>query len=50
MSGGGGDYTAISRNVVGKNVHTTIQEGKMGYDQYTVRDTEADETTFAAFL
>ena len=33
---GGGDYTAISRNVVGKNVHTTIQEGKMGYDQYTL--------------
>ena len=31
-------------------MHTIIQEGKMGYDQYTVRDTEADETTFAAFL
>ena len=33
-----------------KNVHTTIQEGKVGYDQYTVPDTEADEPTFAAFL
>ena len=28
----------------------TIQEGKMGYDQYTVPDIEADEPTFAAFL
>ena len=38
------------RNVVEKNVHATIQKGKMGYDQYTVRDPEADEPTFTAFL
>ena len=29
-------YTAISREVVGKNVHATIPKGNMGYDQYTV--------------
>ena len=29
-------YAAISRKVVGKNVHTTTQTGSMGYDQYTV--------------
>ena len=28
---GWGDYTAISRNV-GKNVHSTIEKNKMGYD------------------
>ena len=28
-------YTAISREVVGKNVHATIPKGNMGYDQYT---------------
>ena len=43
-------YTAISRKVVGKNVHTTIPKGNMGYDQYTVPDTAAVEPTFAAFL
>ena len=47
---GGGGYTAISRNVVGKIVHAAIPKGKMGYDQYTVPDTEADEPTFAPFL
>ena len=47
--GGGGDYIAISRNVVGKIVHATIQKGKMGYDQYTVPDTEADEPYFCCF-
>ena len=26
-------YTAISRKVVGKNVHATIPKGNMGYDQ-----------------
>ena len=25
-------YTAISREVVGKNVHATISKGNMGYD------------------
>ena len=29
-------YTAISRKVVGKNVHATIPKGNMGYDRYTV--------------
>ena len=43
-------YTAISRKVVGKNVHATIPKGNMGYDQYTVPDTVAVEPTFAAFL
>ena len=42
--------TAIARKVVGKNVHATIPKGKMGYDQYTVPDTVAVETTFVAFF
>ena len=29
-------HTAISRNVVGENVHATTPKGNMGYDQYTV--------------
>ena len=29
-------YTAISRKVVGKNVHATTPKGNMGCDQYTV--------------
>ena len=43
-------YTAISRKVVGKNVHATIPLGNMGYDQYTVPDTVAVEPTFVVFL
>jgi len=43
-------YTAISRKVVGKNVHSTIPKGNMGYVQYTVPDTVAVEPTFVAFL
>ena len=43
-------YTAISRKVVGKNVHATIPKGNMGYDQYTVPDAVAVEPTFVAFL
>ena len=44
-------YTAISRKrVVGKNVHSTIPKGNMGYDQYTVPDSVAVESTFVAFL
>ena len=43
-------YTAISRNVVRKNVHATILKGNMGYGQYTVPDTVAVEPTFVAFL
>ena len=43
-------HTAILRKVVGKNGHATIPKGIMGYDQYTVPDTVAVESTFAAFL
>ena len=43
-------YTAISRKVVGKNMHATIPKGYMGYHQYTVPDTVAVEPTFVAFL
>ena len=43
-------YTAISRRVVGKNVHVTIPKGNMGYDQYTVPAFAAVEPTFVAFL
>ena len=43
-------YTAISRKVVGKNVHATIPKGSMGYDQYTVPDIVAVKHTFVAFL
>ena len=43
-------HTAVSRKVVGKNVHATIPKGNMGYDQYTVPDTVAVEPTFVAFL
>ena len=42
--------TAISRKVVGKNVHATVPKGNMGYDQYTVPHTAAVEPTFFAFL
>ena len=40
-------YTAISKKVVGKNVHAIIPKGNMGYDQYTVPDTVL---TFLAFF
>ena len=44
-------YTAISRKVVGENVHATIPKGNMlGYDEYTVPDTVAVELSFVAFL
>ena len=33
-----------------KNVHATIPKGNMGYDQYTVPDSVAVESTFVAFL
>ena len=36
--------------VDGINVHATIPEGNMGYDQYTVPETVAVEPTFLAFL
>ena len=43
--------TAISRKVVGKNVHATIPKGNMGYDQYTLfLTTVAVEPTSVAFL
>ena len=43
-------YIAISRKVVGKNVHVTIPKGNMGYNQYTVPDTVAVEPTLVTFL
>ena len=42
--------TAISRRVVGKNVHATIPKGNMEYDQYTVPAFATVEPTFVAFL
>ena len=42
--------TAISRKIVGKNVHATIPNGNMGFDQDAFPDTLAVEPTFAAFL
>ena len=41
--------TAISRKVVGKNVHTTIPKGNMGYDRYTVPDDCSCRTYFCCF-
>ena len=38
-------FTAISRKVVGKNVHATIPKGSMGYEQDAVPDTVAIEPT-----
>ena len=43
-------YTAISRKVVAKTVHSTIPKGNMAYDQCTFPDTIAVESTFVAFL
>ena len=43
-------YTAISRKMVGKNVHATIPKGNMGFDQDAFPDTLAVEPTFASFL
>ena len=43
-------YTAISRKVVGKNVHAAIPKDNMGYDQSTVSDIVAVEPTFVTFL
>ena len=42
-------YTAISRKVVGKNVHATIPKGNMGYDQYTVPDDCSCRSYFCCF-
>ena len=42
-------YTAISRKVVGQNVHATIPKGNMGYDQYTVPDVCSSRTYFCCF-
>ena len=43
-------YTAISRKVVGKNVHATTQTGSMGYDQYTIPHSVAIEPTVFVFF
>ena len=42
-------YTAISRKVVGKNVHATIPKGNMGYDRYTVPGDCSCRTYFYCF-
>ena len=42
-------YTAISRKVVGKDVHATIPKGKMGYDRYTVPDDCSCQTYVCCF-
>ena len=42
-------YTAISRKVVGKNVHATIPKGNMGYDRYTVPGDCGCRTYFFCF-
>ena len=42
-------YTAISRKVVGKNVHATTQKGIMGYDQHTVPHSVAIKRTVLFF-
>ena len=43
-------YIAISRKVVGKNVHATIPKGNMGYNQYIVPDTVAVEPKLVTVL
>ena len=42
-------YTAISRMVVGKNVHVTIPKGNMGYDHYHVPNDCNCRTYFCCF-
>ena len=42
-------HTAISRKVVGKNVHTTTPKGNMGYNQYTVSTNCSCQTYFCCF-
>ena len=44
------EFYGISRKVIGKNVHTTIPKGNVGYDQYAVPDTVAVESSFCHFL
>ena len=44
------EFYGISRKVGGKNVHTTIPKGKMGYDQYAVPDAVAVESSVVAFF
>ena len=42
-------YTAFSRKVVGKNVHSTIPKGNMGYGQYTVSNECSCRTYICCF-
>ena len=42
-------YTAVSRKVVRKNVHSTTPKGNMGYDQYTVPNDCSCRTYFDCF-
>ena len=41
--------TAVSRKVVGRNVHATTPKGNMGYDQYTVPNDCSCRTYFCCF-
>ena len=43
------EYTAISRKFGRINVHATIPNGNMGYDQYTVSDDCTCRTYFCCF-
>ena len=43
------EFYGISRKVIGKNVHTTIPKGNVGYDQYAVPDTVAVESSVVTF-
>ena len=42
-------HTAISRKVVGKNVHATTPKGNLGYNQYTVPTNCSCQTYFCCF-
>ena len=42
-------HTAISRKVVGKNVHATTTKGNVGYNQYTVPTNSSCQTYFCCF-
>ena len=43
-------YSYFEKRWRKKNVHVTTPKDNEGYDQYTVSDTEAVETTFVACL
>ena len=43
-------YSYFEKGCRKQKVHATIPKGNMGYDQFTVPDTVAFETTFVSFL